>query len=233
MPIQHTVVQGDSVASLAAKYGFAPDTIWQHAENAALREKRSNMHALLPGDVVVIPDRTAGTRACTTGRVHRFRRKGVPMQFAMQLVNVGEARAGRPYVLTVDGVEYSGTTDANGGIRVFLPNASRSGTLVVAGGELRLEIDFGHMDPIETLTGVQKRLANMGFACGQPTGEMNAATTVALQLFQLYVGIAPGGTLDEETRAAIAACHEQPGELVARHRKAVEAMLAKLRAGNP
>ena len=54
---QHKVAQGDCIESIAAKHGLEPDTIWEHANNASLREKRNgNSFALFPGDVLFVPD---------------------------------------------------------------------------------------------------------------------------------------------------------------------------------
>ena len=48
----HTVQQGESVESIAHAAGHFWDTVWQHPDNAALRQLRRSPHVLLPGDVV-------------------------------------------------------------------------------------------------------------------------------------------------------------------------------------
>jgi len=41
--IYHTVVQGEHLTQIAAKYGFRDyRTIWQHGQNAALNAQRTN-----------------------------------------------------------------------------------------------------------------------------------------------------------------------------------------------
>ena len=47
---QYTVRQGDSIASIAFDHGFRWETIWQHPNNAGIRELRENPYVLHPGD---------------------------------------------------------------------------------------------------------------------------------------------------------------------------------------
>src|SRR4051794_312184 len=163
MPLSHTVKPGESVALLADRYGFAPDTIWNHGANKTLRSKRSNMNALVPGDSVAIPDKTQDSHDCATDARHRFQLKGVPMLFKLQLVAPEGPRANKPYMLTVDGREFRGNTDKDGGIKRYIPNSAQQGTLVVGDEEVSVQLDFGYLEAIESPQGVRKRLRNMGF----------------------------------------------------------------------
>lgn len=114
MARRHTIEQGDSVSRLAELYGFAPDTIWNEPANEELRALRIRMDVLLPGDEVVIPDLRVAEARCSTGATHRFRRRGVPMLFEMQLFDGTGVPAGdRPFRLVVDGAEHAGRTDVD------------------------------------------------------------------------------------------------------------------------
>ena len=57
MPTKHTVQEGECVSSIAHDYGLLPNTVWEYEENRTLRELRKNPNVLLPGDVLVIPDK--------------------------------------------------------------------------------------------------------------------------------------------------------------------------------
>ena len=52
----HTVVPGDSMASLAKQYGFTWEQLWEHPKNQELAKLRENPNTLMTGDVVFIPD---------------------------------------------------------------------------------------------------------------------------------------------------------------------------------
>jgi N-acetylmuramoyl-L-alanine amidase len=213
MPIRHAVRQGDSISRLAERHGLAPDTIWNDPANDDLRARRARMDVLLPGDEVVVPDLRPGEVECATGARHEFRRVGVPMLFEIQLFDErGAPAADRPYRLVVDGGERHGRTDAGGRLREYLPNTARRGRLAVE-GEPERELLFGHLDPIETLSGVQKRLTNLGFACAQDAGRTGRATLQALTAFQRLCGLPATGALDDATREEVRACHDDPERL--------------------
>ncbi len=81
MSTDHAVRQGECINSLAERYGFFPDTLWDAAENKDLRELREDPNILQPGDVVHIPDLTPREESGGTDELHRFRRRGVPALF--------------------------------------------------------------------------------------------------------------------------------------------------------
>lgn len=78
MPIRHTVKEGDCIASIAAEYGFFPDTLWNDPANKDLRERRASPYILAPGDTVAIPEKRIKQIEKPASQKHRFRRKGVP-----------------------------------------------------------------------------------------------------------------------------------------------------------
>ena len=49
---------------------------------------------------------------------------------------------------------------------------------------LILDLGMGHLDPIEDLSGVQARLENLGFHCGDEEGELGPRTQAALKRFR-------------------------------------------------
>jgi hypothetical protein len=49
---------------------------------------------------------------------------------------------------------------------------------------LRLDLGMGHLDPAEDLLGIQARLENLGFHCGDEDGEMGPWTQAALRRFR-------------------------------------------------
>src|SRR4051812_14800731 len=102
MPVTHTVEEGDSVLSLSERHGLFALTIWNDGANAELRQRRSDMNILMPGDVIFIPDRRRKFEKRATGKKHRFRRKGLPAIFRLQLFNRNVPVSSQEYRLIVN-----------------------------------------------------------------------------------------------------------------------------------
>lgn len=197
------VAQGDTIESIALETGFFSDTLWDHPANAELKAARGNRNVLLPGDRVTIPPKEMKIEPAATTKRHRFRRKGVPSVFRLEVFRFGKPRAGVEYTLTVDGTVFTGHADDAGLIVHWVPPDARTGTLVVGPEEQTYELDFGHMDPISEMTGVQKRLLNLGYDCGPADGTPSEKTRQALFEFQRAHGLSATGEADDETRSAL------------------------------
>jgi N-acetylmuramoyl-L-alanine amidase len=78
MPIQHTVRSGDCISSIAYEHGLFWKTVWEHPDNAELKEKRGTGFQLQPGDVVVVPDKRLLEVSKPPEKKHKFKFKGVP-----------------------------------------------------------------------------------------------------------------------------------------------------------
>jgi peptidoglycan hydrolase-like protein with peptidoglycan-binding domain len=72
---------------------------------------------------------------------------------------------------------------------------------------LELDILFGSLDPIEELSGVQKRLVNLGFDC-PVDGEVSDETTAAIEAFQRLFSLPVTGAVDNATRQKLTAMNE-------------------------
>jgi hypothetical protein len=205
----YLVVEGDCIESIAARAGFLWTTIWNHAQNAALKKARDTQNVLLPGDRVFIPEKTLKEVPRPTDQRHRFVRKGLPCKLRLCLKSLDEPRQNTPYVLDIDGTLYNGTTDQDGWIELVLPPQAAKGRLTLGADPVFQQVytlDFGGMDPITETLGIQKRLRNLGFHC-EPTGEMDEATAGAIALFQKRYELEPTGELDDSTIEKLKARH--------------------------
>ena len=209
MPITHVIEQGDSVIQLSEEHGLFAPTIWDDPANADLKARRKDMNILLPGDVVVIPDIRPKGEHVETLQHHRFRRKGIPAIFRLQVFDHEEPRANQDYILDIDGVPQEGTTDEHGVLAIHLPPDAEKGKVVIGPDRFYLEIQFGHLDPIAELVGVQKRLNNLGYDCGEAEGELNEQTIAALVTFQRRFDLEETGEPDEATLAKLEELHDQ------------------------
>jgi N-acetylmuramoyl-L-alanine amidase len=212
MPIEHIIEEGESTISLALQYGFFVNTIWDDPANADLKQKRKDMNVLMPGDTVVIPDLEIKQVSGATEQQHRFKRKGIPAIYRLQVFDFEQPRANQDYRLIVDGQVLRGTTDANGILEQPVPPDAREGELIIGPDEFRLAIDFGYLDPITEISGVQKRLNNLGYLCGEPDGELDEPTRDALADFQDRFGLEPTGELDDATLKKLEEAHDAPNQ---------------------
>lgn len=214
MPTSHPIEEGDSIISLSDRSGFLADTIWNDGANAELRQRRVDMNILLPGDVVVIPDLRKKFEKRPTGQKHRFRRKGIPAMFRLQVFDMNVAVANTPYTLTVNGVVKTGKTDGQGIVEQFVPATAKTGELKLGEDDnaFTLTLQFGYLDPLNEVSGVQNRLANLGYDCGPATGSLNATTKQALLDFQRDNKLDGTGEIDDATRAKLEEIYDRTYE---------------------
>jgi len=207
----HIVRQGECLTSIADHHGFAdPLTLYDHASNSSLRELRPNPNLLLPGDEVQIPPHEPTTFDVDTDGRGTFRYRREPAAFRLVLEDSeGEPAADLPWTLEIDGTEHAGTTGSDGLIEVALPRGASKGTLSVKPDPEDPELihsyplSFGALDPPDTISGVQARLANMGFDCGHIDGDEGDKTQAALDAFRRREGIDESGPCGDQTRAAL------------------------------
>jgi hypothetical protein len=205
----YKVVEGDCILNIAAQNGFPWDKIWNHPNNADLKQRRNDPNVLLPGDIVHIPDKTLRIESKSTDQCHEFVKKVSLAQVRLRLLDAKrQPRASIPYTATVDGVDFSGQTDGDGYLILNVPPTARDLILRVTDGQ-RTEayaLPLGAIDPIDSLTGVQQRLANLGYPC-TPTGSLDEVTTIALRAFQTETSLPVTGAIDETTRQKLQQMH--------------------------
>ena len=192
------VNQGDCLSSLAARHGVPWQAIWDHPDNADLKARRQDPNALLPGDVVVVPDLQLKQESGGTDTRHRFKRKGGSPRLRVRLLKGGQARANEKFRLVIDGAWQEGTTGPDGMLEVKVPPAAQSGAIHIGPSNSQEIYHFklGHLDPIDTDSGVRQRLTCLGFAVGEdPSG--------AVRAFQTAAGLAETGQADSATQAKL------------------------------
>lgn len=73
MPKRYAVQAGDHISWIAEKHGFSSyHTIWDDPANTGLRAVRPNPHQLVPGDEIVIPDKTYANLPLASDREHQI-----------------------------------------------------------------------------------------------------------------------------------------------------------------
>ncbi len=205
MAVHYQVKQGDCIASIAFEHGLLPNVIWDHANNAELKLKRNNPNILLPGDVVFVPDKRLKEVSEPTNQVHKFKFHGAPAKLNLRLLDDGEPISNEPFVLDINGKITEGTTDHEGRIRVSIMPTAERGELMVGTGANRYEysLDLGWLDPLEQVSGVKKRLHNLGYEVGIFDERITDELIAALKEFEFDHNLEQTGQITEKTRAKL------------------------------
>jgi hypothetical protein len=221
MPMKHIVEQGECLTSIASRYGFSDYTIiYNDPQNAAFKKKRNDPNLIYQGDVLVIPEREMKEVDCATGKVHQFQ-----VNLGRRLLRIAlkdhEEKAIKEvdYLLEVEGKALKGRTDSDGILEQKIPAHAVTGKVTLPEYGVSWTIRIGHLDPVHDhdddddqeaiITGIQARLANLGYFAGEPTGILGPETKEALQEFQRDVmgREDPDGAPDQKTRDALVESH--------------------------
>lgn len=204
---RYTVQKHDCVLSIADRHGLFWETIWNHPENKDLREERQDPNILYPGDELFIPDPRIKEMDCGCEAKHTFKRKGTPVIFRLRLLEHDEPQQDVPYVLRLDGKDYSGRSDDDGMIEVHVPPGSREGELQLGEGDDMelIPVMLGGVDPLGGTEGIRKRLANLGYDCDDDADDETIAD--ALTAFQIDHDLDATGEADDATRNKLRDAH--------------------------
>jgi len=196
MPTNHTVVQGECLSRIAAQYGFADyRVIYDDPANAAFKKSRPNPNVICPGDLLVIPDRRLKVLSLATGARHKvvIARPKAAVRLDMQVTEP------HFYELVIADQTFKGKTDGKSPIEHAISPLAEKGRIdlwpAVGGNETKKEgffsweLQLGHLDPPETIAGVQARLANLGYYNGPIDDTESLDLHLAVAAFELKVGL--------------------------------------------
>jgi hypothetical protein len=162
----YVIKQGDYLAKLAYQFGFDAETVWMDGKNSDLRALRFNPNILFPGDVLYIPDSPAQAPAGPTlavGQTNKFT-SDIPTIQIMVLFRGTESTtfASQPFTVNelpdVTGLQ----TNGDGLATIDVPVTLSSITLVFSTLGMTQSVLIADMDPVDTLSGIFKRLQNLG-----------------------------------------------------------------------
>jgi N-acetylmuramoyl-L-alanine amidase len=196
--VTHVVQQGDCLISLAARYGVgSARAIYDHADNASLRERRSHPSILEPGDVVTIPLPEARSIQSSPGQTVRYCAARPTAVLRVHFRRDGEALVGEPFELEAGGGTVRGQTGDGGLVEAEIAADCAQALLIFPRIGEAYPILLGHLDPLESPSGIAARLANMGlhfFGSGYDA----ECLAPAVQRFREHAGLSPDGGIDRE-----------------------------------
>ena len=198
MPTKHDVQQGDCISSIASEYGISWDKIWNHGDNADLKQRRKDPNVLFPGDVLVVPDKDAKEQACATDQRHQFKTKRKPTRIKIRFTLDDQPRKNLSYELQVAGLTLSGSLDGDGVLEAEIPPDAHTGILLLGDESPREthELSFGALDPLDTDDGIRKRLSSLGLDADEDLAG-------AIRGFQLQHSLEATGSVDDTLRAKL------------------------------
>lgn len=211
----YIVKRGDTISSIADTHGHFWETIWNLPENAAVKDARQHPEILLPGDRLTIPPLGQKKEKIKTLALHRFRRKGIPVKIEYTVLDkhTGQVFKGKRYKLFAGEQEFEGVTDNKGYLEHWVSAQVKKAVLVVWLEEpgypefVKWSVRIGFLDPVNSITGIQGRLNNLGFDCGEEDGVLGPDTIKAVKEFQLVQNLQATGTVDEPTKARLLELH--------------------------
>ncbi len=189
----HFVSQGECITTIACKYGFTPETIYNHSNNAGLKRERPNPHVLFPGDQIFIPDVRVEKTSGATGRVHRFvLKQGAVKRLRVAIEDAeGKRLSNCSFELQLGSHVERGKTTANGMIEKDVPVDLNEATLKVEIEQTKYtwNLQIGYLNPAanapdQGVSGIQARLQNLGFYAGPIDGILGPKTEEAVKSFQ-------------------------------------------------
>jgi Putative peptidoglycan binding domain/LysM domain len=203
----HIVKQGEYLSKIASENGFSDyHTLWNHSENAELKQKRQNPNVLYPGDRLFIPDMETKEESGATAQRHRFRYLGSPLMLRIVVKDVeDEPITDTDCELIVGLTSYKLTTDGEGLIEQRIPISATSGKLTIQDMEIPLQI--GYLDPIEEVTGWQARLNNLGYYAGPLDQVDEERIRLAVEEFQCDHGLKVDGVGGPDTQNKLKEVH--------------------------
>ena len=172
MPM-YTVKPGDYLVKIARDHGIANwRTIWDHPNNAELRQQRKSPDILLAGDAVYAPLVAVKQVGLATGQQHNLKVTAPRPRLRVRVLDVdGKPVAEQACFLLVD-TPLPMKTDADGRIDAPLaPDHPVEGELVFPDLELRYHLMIGGLDPEDTPSGEKHRLNNLGYYAGVHDGD--------------------------------------------------------------
>jgi hypothetical protein len=213
-PIQqfHEVKQGECVAKLADHYGLLPATIWDHPENAKIKAERVDMHILNPGDCLYIPAKKIKTLPIESGERMKLKKLNALERLRVRFLHHDESpKAAVPYLLSLSTHEdipvpdITSQTDDKGFVdQPIPPSTVRAIITLYPGPDSEIyEFNMAYRNPIDTVSGWQSRLNNLGYHCGAEDNELGPRTQAAICNFQRAKGLEETGDRNDETRATL------------------------------
>jgi Putative peptidoglycan binding domain/LysM domain len=210
----YTVKQGDHLSKIAKDFGFSDyHTIWDHPNNADLKQKRQNPNVLFPGDTLFIPDRVTREESAATDQRHQYKMHKPKLKLRLTLEDLYERPiADSLCVLSLGNDSRNVTTDARGRIEQDISADVHNGFFIIQDEQTPFEkvaipVRIGDLDPVDEVSGQIARLNNLGYFAGDIDKKDDQAFQSAVEEFQCDDGLTVDGKCGPITQAKLKQVH--------------------------
>jgi hypothetical protein len=205
--VPYVVRQGDHMKRIALARGCDADAVWNHKLNADLRQKRASMDMLCSGDVLYLPEPKRQWLPVASGTTNRFVATVPRTTVTLTLSQAGSPIANAACVVRELPSLGPLTTSDKGLVTFEITLTTEWVTLDFESTGLSVVCRIGHLDPIETLSGVRQRLRNLGYPVDNESGN-SAELQAALCMFQNGQSDLPAdGSASDETCKRLVLVH--------------------------
>ena len=213
--LHHTVQQGEHISAIARQHGFSDyTTIWNHPDNAQLRDLRDDPHVLLPGDRLFIPERQERKESAATDQLLTFKLSGQPLILRVVLKEANfDPIDNTSADLHVASAKHEVTTDASGKFEQSIPKTAQRAKLMFKNQDQPFDVlvpmQIGHLDPITETSGQKARLNNLGYFPGPLDGDGDDPQQFpsAVEEFQCDHDLTVTGVCDLDTQTKLKEVH--------------------------
>jgi hypothetical protein len=191
----YVIKQGDYLALLAYNFGFDAATVWNDPANAALRQLRPDPNLLWPTDILYIPDQVykqPTTQSLQTGTTNNFVSDLPEVPVSLRFVD--PPLASQAFIVQEQPQLTGLTTGADGTVTFSIPVTLQAFTVAFTDSGTTFVFNTGHLDPIDTLTGVFQRLQNLGYIGAGATMVPSPDLNVVRDALRAFKAAQPGGS---------------------------------------
>ena len=206
---EYEIKPGDWFAKIVKREGYGDfwRPIFSHAGNKAFRSECPDPNLLIPGKKCILPEKEGREESRQSDARSRFKKKAQKSELHLVILRPnGQALKSAKYKLVfhgpgVEGQTVEKKTDGSGAIKCEITPDVDSAILTIEGTEFELKI--GHLEPVDTVKGVQARLQNLNYsiaAIDDGAGGAGSPTEAAIRAFQKNNSLAdPEGVAEKAT----------------------------------
>lgn len=211
----HQVQQGDRLPTIARQQGFLRwETVWDFSGNAELRKLRGSPFVLSAGDEVAVPSKLERVAEVPGGEAE-YVVQSAPETLCVRFAEAEAMGATVLFRATPDAGDdaFEGELAEDGTMEVELPPDAKKVVVELFCGDgddpfVTYELAVGELDPASQPTGVQMRLANLGYYGGKIDGDVGEVTKAAIVRFRREYGLSLSDAIDDELREALRWVHD-------------------------